>query len=73
MLELKQTLTRVNSHYEAADDEHLKRFGHLTQGQQQCSYYSKAVIHQQGSLSAVKRKIYSESAARIENIYYKHI
>lgn len=71
MLELKETPTWVNSHYEAADDEHLKRFGHLTQGQQQCSYYSKAVIHQQGSLSVVKRKTQLGSASWTENVYYR--
>lgn len=40
-----ETLTRVHANDEATDDEHLKGLCHLTQGQQQSSYYSKAIIY----------------------------
>lgn len=48
---INETPTRVHSDDEAADDEHLKRLGRLSQGHQQRSYHCKAVIDKQGSSS----------------------
>lgn len=57
---IHEELTRVNSNYEPANDEHLKRFCRLAQGQKQSSDDSEAVIQQQGSLSKIKKRFERE-------------
>lgn len=54
---INETPTGVNSDDEAADDEHLKRAGRLTQGHEQSSDDCKAVIHKQRSSSAGSKKM----------------
>lgn len=54
---INETPTGVNADDEAADDEHLKRAGRLTQGHEQSSDYCKAVVHKQRSSSAGSKKM----------------
>lgn len=62
-----ETLTRVHSDYEAANDEHLKRLRRLPQGHQQCGYYCKTVIDQQGSSSVGMKTIWKRNSLVRDN------
>lgn len=48
---MNKTLTRVHSDDETANDEHLKRLGLLTEGEQQSRYDSEDIIYQKCSSS----------------------
>lgn len=58
---MNETPTGVHSDYKAADDEHLKRVGRLTQGHQQSSSYCKAVIDKQGSSPAGRKTMWKRN------------